>query len=379
MSLIPTHINLTNGSNVQTISNDGTHININDNYELPSTVPSDNQIMLFQSNKTSAFVNLPSIVQNTYNYYVSSSGNNSNVGSIVSPFLTIGGAMTAIASISDIIQITINLASGSYNESVNITRNNTYINGPSSIPSQCVINGSITFNITSTSNIVSGVYALTCNNIICGGSGTNTTSLVLGACYIQPTNGTASINVNATNSVAYDLTISNTIVSSNTNSCLTASIGRINCVSSQFTQVINNNTSNLILLTSNALITLLGCLCLSSNNTSTAPAIIKIFNSVSPSSSGSINTSNIIYSSSTIDTGNNKCCIQYSNTVGVSYSVLNNLMISEGSRFGAGSNYQIVQKIGGGSVVFLYSNNVSGTSAHTYSPSLAKSPYILIS
>jgi len=62
------------------------------------------------------------IVSAQINYYVSPSGNNSNSGSISSPWKTVQFAIT-IANSGD----TLNLANGTFNEKINCTKSGLYI------------------------------------------------------------------------------------------------------------------------------------------------------------------------------------------------------------------------------------------------------------
>jgi hypothetical protein len=351
------------------------YVNINQ-YKLPNVNPSvDGQLLSANIDGTSEWIT-PTLPQITYTYWVSNQGNDSYNGSIITPFLTVGKAITVANTLLDTDKVVINVMAGQYNEfsGITITKNNITINGGTAIPSQTVFDGIITYAIDSTgfADIASSLYGLTVRGVVYAGSSANNGSYVIGACVLGTLQDALVPIVNSyTLAGNRDITISNCVVYAYNAQALTTVSGRINATATLFTQssLILNNLFPVLEATGNGLLALFGCQCFSLNAQATdVPPIISLANTIAPSSSHTFNSCTIQYVFATVNTGTlNKVCIGCTNTVGISMLAYNNLLIGEGTRINnVLSQYVIISKQGAGAVVITYGQNLCGATANHY-------------
>jgi hypothetical protein len=361
------------------------YVNVNQ-YKLPNTNPiADGQVLSCDIDGTSSWVSSP-IPQTTYTYWVSNQGLDTNNGSIINPFLTVGRAITEANTLLDTDKVVINVMAGQYNEfsGITITKNNITINGGTSIPSQTVFDGIITYAIDNTggADITSNLYGLTVRGVVYAGSSANNGSYVLGACILGTLQSGIVPIVNSYSLAGNrDITVSNCVVYAYDTHALTTVSGRINATATLFTQssLVLNNTSAVLEATGNGLFALFGCQAFSLNNQATnVPPIISLANTIVPSSSHTFNSCTIQYVFATVNTGTlNKVCIGCTNTVGISMLAYNNLLIGEGTRItNGGVQYVIISKQGAGAVVLQYGQNLCGATVHRYATALSKTQLV---
>lgn len=364
----------------------GTGYTFINQYKLPNVNPlADGQLLSCDIDGTSSWVSSP-IPQTTYTYWVSNQGLDTNNGSIINPFLTVGRAITEANTLLDTDKVVINVMAGQYNEfsGITITKNNITINGGTSIPSQTVFDGVITYAIDNTgvADVASSLYGLTVRGVIYAGSSANNGSYVLGACILGTLqSGIVPIVNSYTLAGNRDITVSNCVVYAYDTHALTTVSGRINATATLFTQssLVLNNTSAVLEATGNGLLALFGCQAFSLNAQATdVPPIISLANTIAPSSSHTFNSCTIQYVFATINTGTlNKVCIGCTNTVGISILAYNNLLIGEGTRItNGGVQYVIISKQGAGAVVLQYGQNLCGATVHRYATALSKTQLV---
>lgn len=109
----------------------------------------------------------PSAVTFDYELFVAKNGNDiTGTGSLSAPYLTIGAALTKAGTIAQTNWVRINVAPGSYSETLTITRSNVVIAGASATLDERAtqIQGSVTINVTSATSVfgnnieLSGLY-----------------------------------------------------------------------------------------------------------------------------------------------------------------------------------------------------------------------------
>jgi hypothetical protein len=83
----------------------------------------------------------------------------------------------------------------------------------------------------------------------------------------------------------------------------------------------------------------------------------------------------IEYTSTTTDTGGNKCCIQFAGA-GVATAVFyQSLLLCEGAITGSGGQIQCIQDTGAGAVNLSYGGLLAGATAHNISPNVTKTAF----
>lgn len=349
-------------------------------YKLPTLSPSSVNSYLLSSdiNNNLTFTQSNIFINNIITYYVSPSGNNTYSGSNVNnPFQTITYALSVINNISSNIKICLTLMEGTFNENITISRPNLYIICNNLSTTSTIINGNIINSVNSNSDVDNSLIGFTLNgNLTFNNSGTGTFNMLVGNVTIY------GITINNTSTVSnYSIVFNNfTSISSSNNNNLVSYGGRINIINGNFSQDNTSNTANMILIQNGGLVlgnTLVSC----GNNTSSAPSIIKFNNTIAPSSTNSFLNSQIIYSSSTINTGIDlqKSCINYNNTAGLSNSMLNCFLLCEGSRRNpSGSKYDCVIKTNSASVIMAFGGIYAGATANHIDTSIIHVSYVLV-
>jgi hypothetical protein len=371
MSYLPQSLVLKNGLNSFTIDNDGSALKLYNKYELPNATPSNNQTILFGSGGTSSFTNL---ITNVNNYYVSNSGNDTTgTGALYSPWASITKAVNILNALSGDINAVINVQAGIYTETIpTITKSGINIVGGANLPNLTVINSNITFNMTqnSSSYSVGGLSNIEVNGVIeQDNSNIYPNSLVVNNIISLPPTGKNCIVTSGTGGgISADMTIQNSILYMCDNqSAIAITSTSVAMVNSQ----INNNpllsvgTQSMIVCGGSGKINLFGCILTQTSTASTVQPIISIINNANATSSSTISSSTIQYTSATSDAGTGlKCCIRFNNTSSANtYNLINNLFICEGAQTGAPNNL-CVQKASAGAVALKYFGNSAGSTAN---------------
>jgi len=393
MSYIPQSVVLKNGLTSFTINNDGTALNLYNKYELPNATPSTNQVMIWGSGGTPSFTTLNSFANQIF--VSSSSGNDTNSGTIYGPVLTIGKALTLASSIADNNVVVVTLM-GAFTEAVNITRSNTILCGVENSPLSATITGQITVNVISSSNPLQQTCCLI-NLLVYGGithtqSSIYSNTLTVNDCIILPTTGQTAYVSNGSTSPS-TVAIADSEWTACQIYCADLTCIQLNSSALFLTQCqINNNpllantTNSFITISGNARLNLFGVVIVQASTSSTVQPIISINNSANVTSASTISSCTIQYTSSTSDAGTGlKCCIRFNNGSSANtYSLLNNLFICEGATTTNGSAGQIlcVQKAQAGSIALKYFGNCGGSTANHFpnnGSGLSKVAFIAVS
>ena len=366
----------TDSSNNLTITEDNIKlngsVNINSLYTLPIASPASNGNYILNSNNNNLSFTpiLPSITQFQYNYYVSTSGDDSNNGSISAPYKTIGACMTFINTLSSDVNVSINIASGTYNESVLISKSGVSINGSSSIG--CIINADIGINMLQNSSFYS-ICEINNVQIIGQVSVLNSTafsnSTVLSNVIIAPpTNyNCLSVNTNGGATLA-DITIKNSSVLYMTPSTSAINLinGSLTMIGSQITNspLLNSGTiKSMIVSSGSSRVNLFGSSLIQLSSQANCGALIDIGNSSNATSSSTINNCILSFLASTATaTGS---IMNFSNTASANtYFFYNNYCKTNYSVGIGGQNY-IVGKSSTGAVNFTFGNCLATATNHT--------------
>ena len=297
-------------------------------------------------------------------------------GQLLNPFLTIGFALLQIAAIPDTAVVVIHLAAGRYTETVNITRNNTYIMGNQikhDINALIDINGTVTFDITgATTGVISGGISF-CNmlqyNVLQTQALTGTYTIT--SCNINPgagplscitTGGIQSAVVHTSNFTQCDI---NQIGAAQ---CASIAIGSCvfqNCdfrISSASTMIITSGTGRLVLQYCSV----------SSTYSSTAFNPLISINNNNTVTGGQIKYCTLNYTNKSADAGLNKCCIRFNNGAAVTYQVVYCSLLCEGARrTNGGTDYQCIQQTAGGTTNLSYGFLQGEATAHHISNAAA--------
>ena len=349
-------------------------------YKLPTISPQSVNTYLLSSdiNKNLSFTQSNIFINNIITYYVSPSGNNSYSGSNVNnPFQTITYSLSVIDNIASNIKICLTLLEGTFNENITITRPNLYIICNNLSTTSTIINGNIINSVNSNIDVDNSLIGFTINgNLTFNNGGSGTYNMLIGNVTIY------GITINNTTTVSnYSIVFNNfTSISSSNNNNLVSYGGRINILNGNFSQDNSSNTANMILI-QNGNLTLSNTLVSSGNNLSNAPSIIKFNNTIAPSTTNNFLNSQIVYSSSTVNTGIDlqKVCLNFNNSVGVSNSMLNCFLLCEGSRRNpSGSKYDVAIKTGSGSVIMAFGGIYAGATTNHIDTTIIHSNYVLV-
>lgn len=368
MELVANNVRVrTQNSGIFAIFNDSGY------YVLPQGVPTvDNSVMTFGSNGFSTFQALPApvaIAQNKFNYYVSAvSGSDANDGSISSPYLTIAACMAFVNTLSVDQAVSINLASGTYNEAVLIAKSGISIIGNSALG--CIINGDIGIATTQNSSFYSIIEI---SNVQINGQVSvlnatlYTNSTILNNAVISPPQGLYCITANTTGGgLLADMTVRNCVLYTNTDSegvLLTNASMFLTASQIQNNPVFNaNTTKSMIKVIGASRVNLFGCQLIQNSAQANVGALIDIGNTSNATSSSTINNSIFIFGAATSTTTG--AIMNFSNTASANtYNFYLNYCKCNVS-VNSPNNY-IVLKSSTGAVNFTQGNNLGTSSNHT--------------
>jgi hypothetical protein len=340
-------------------------VNVNDLYTLPITSPASGNYILNSNNGALSFTTYTpaSISQFQYNLYVSSSGNDSNNGSISSPKLTIAGAMAFVNTLSSNTNISINLASGTYTEAVLISKSGVSIIGSSSVG--CVINGDIGINTTQNSSFYSIVEI---SNVQINGqisvlnATVYTNSVVLSNIVCAPASGFNCLSANSTGGgLLCDITVKNSSVFYANND--TVAINLINAsltmIGSQITNnpTLSNTIENFIKVLGSSRINLFGSSLIQSSTSASVKALVDVANTSNATSSSTINNCLLQFTATTLT--NTGSIVNYSNTASANTYFFYNNAVKTNFNIGLTTDKYIIYKTSTGAINFTFGNVLS--------------------
>jgi hypothetical protein len=340
-------------------------VNINNLYTLPITSPVSGNYLLNSNNGALSFTTYTptSVSQFQYNLYVSSSGNDSNNGSISSPKLTIAGAMAFVNTLSANTNVSINLASGTYTEAVLISKSGVSIIGSSSIG--CVINGDVGINTTQNSSFYSIVEI---SNVQINGqisvlnATVYTNSVVLNNIVCAPVSGFNCLSANSTGGgLLCDITVKNSSVFYANNDTIAVNLinASLTMIGSQITNnpTLGNTIENFIKVLGSSRINLFGSSLIQSSTSASVKALIDVANTSNATSSSTVNNCLLQFTASTSTASGS--IVNYSNTASANTYFFYNNAIKTNFNIGTGTDKYIIYKTSTGAINFTFGNVLS--------------------
>ena len=264
--------------------------------------------------------------------------------------------------------VSINLASGTYNEAVLIAKSGISIIGNSALG--CVINGDVGINTTQNSSFYSIIEI---SNVQINGqvavlnATLYTNSTILNNVIVSPGQGFYCITANSTGGgLLADITVRNCVLYTNTNNegiLLTNASMFLTASQIQNNPVFNaNTTKSMIKVLGASRVNLFGCQLIQNSSQANVGALIDIGNTSNATSSSTINNSIFIFGAATSTTTG--AIMNFSNTASANtYNFYLNYCKCNVS-VNSPNNY-IVLKSSTGAVNFTQGNNLGTSSNHT--------------
>lgn len=324
----------------------------------------------------------------SFTIYVSPSGDDATAnGSLSLPFKTIQGAINYRNTLSNTANIEIYIFGGFYTENLTINTGNTYFTGA---PQQykgfktITIQGTVLVDITN--NTGQGSCEVCFTNIVWTITNITTGSTTNQGLQISFTNcdisGWALHNQNFTQTCNVRYIDCNVLWTGT--EALIISVGCVlQILKCELTH--SNSTTNPIINIQNGGGGGSGSLNLQYSNikstttSATAQPIIR-YQNTSTSSIGNIMCYNTLnFSSQVVDTGNNKCCVQYNQTGAIIVEMMAfNTFDCDGAQYTGGQPYTI-QKRGAGTVaISVFGGNYGGQLAHRIDPAITRVSNMII-
>jgi hypothetical protein len=271
--------------------------------------------------------------------------------------------MAFVNTLSANTNVSINLASGIYNEAVLITKSGVSIIGSSSVG--CVINSDIGINTTQNSSFYSIVEI---SNVQINGqisvlnATVYTNSVVLSNVVCAPLSGFNCLSANSTGGgLLCDITVKNSSVFYANND--TVAINLINAslsmIGSQITNnpTLGNTIENFIKVLGSSRINLFGSSLIQSSTSASVKALIDVSNTSNATSSSTVNNCLLQFTSSTSTaTG---CVINYSNSASANTYFFYNNAVKTNFNIGLTVDKYIIYKTSTGAINFTFGNILS--------------------
>jgi hypothetical protein len=299
-----------------------------------------------------------------FTLYVAKNGVDTNPGTINAPYLTIGAAITARASISATTEVSIMVLSGTYTENITLTRN-TFLVGVQTgeVRQPSNINGTIAMTDT-----LGGSITLSGLEIVGGITMTGVAGLVfcIFGCNIGVFGATPALTVNSG-----ALFVTECRISAGSSSVILSAtaITVRDCI-------ITQSGVNPCIETSGGSTTIRQCVIISTSTSATPAALVRFTNT--GNTINEISLCRIEYTSTTTDTGGNKCCIQFAGAGFATSQIYTNLLLCQGATTGTGGQIQCIQDTGAGGVNLTYGQLLAGATAHHIAPTVTKTQFITV-
>jgi len=317
-------------------------------------------------------------VQFLNNYYVSPSGTNANGnGSISNPWGTISHAISTLSAIVGDIQATINISAGTYTENLTINKSGIALIGASSnLPNLTTINGNILFDMTNNTSFfsVGGLENIQLNGTL-EHRQTNiyTNSLnVINCLFFAPSGKSAIGTIGTGGGLLGNMTIQASLIYMCDNTiAVDINNTAISMINTQLTNspLLAVSATSFITVSGAGRINLFGCSIFQSSSVSTVDPLIVVNNNSTVTSSSTINSCILVYTSGASDAGTgNKCCVKFSGSASMNtYNLVYNYFRCVGATTGAPNN-QCIQKLGTAALAIIFGSNVAGSPAHHVAP-----------
>jgi hypothetical protein len=312
-------------------------------------------------------------VQFLNNYYVSPSGTDADGnGSITNPWGTISHAIFVLSAIVGDIQTTINISAGTYTENLTINKSGIALVGASSnLPNLTIINGNITFDMTVGSGLFSagGLENIQLNGIL-EHRQTNiyTNALNVTNClFFAQATKSAIITFGTGGGLLGSMTIQASLIYMSDAIAVAIDNTAISMINTQLTNspLLPVSPTSFITVGGAGRINLFGCSIFQSSSVSTVDPLIVVNNNSTVTSSSTINSCILVYTSGASDAGTgNKCCVKFSGSASMNtYNLVYNYFRCVGATTGAPNNV-CIQKTGAAALAIIFGNNVAGSPAH---------------
>jgi hypothetical protein len=375
---------LNQNENVKTFVdiNDANYICRNDlltktQWKLASEYTFDNDVKI-GDNTTSKKLYLNDVeikppVQFLNNYYVSPSGTNAlGDGSISNPWGTISHAISVLSAIVGDIQATINIAAGTYTENLTINKSGIALIGASSnLPNLTIINGYIIFDMTVGSGFfsVGGVENIQLNGFL-EHRQTNiyTNALNVINCLFFAQSGKSAISTIGTGGgLLASMTVQASLIYMSDTIAVAIDNTAISMINTQLTNspLLAVSPTSFIVVSGAGRINLFGCSIFQGSTVSTVDPLVLVNNNSTVTSSSTINSCILVYTSSTSDAGTgNKACVKFSGTSAMNtYTLVYNYFRCVGAQTGSPNN-QCVQRTGTAQLALIIGSNVAASPSH---------------
>ena len=274
--------------------------------------------------------------------------------------------MTVVNALGIDVNVVLNLSAGSYSENVSITKQGggvSIVGGSANMPNSTVINGNVTFDVSVSNSlnlVACGMDAIQLNgsvevrNSTVNSNSTNLSNMI----FVAPFGKNCLLTSNTGSGVKGDTNIQHSQFYVSDTIGILSSGGSVNLISCNM----NNNPLvaspvQFIKMGGFSRINLFGNTLTQDNTSALCPAIVEISNDATVTSSSSIVSNIIKYTSSVV--GASKFCINFNNTADSrTYNILNNTLTTYTSTTnGTPLNFLCVQKTGAGPLAIIYANN----------------------
>jgi hypothetical protein len=318
----------------------------------------------------------------SFTIYVSPSGNDSTAnGSLSLPFLTIQGAINFRNTLSNTVNTEIFIFAGTYTENLTVNFGNTYFytdNSPYKDFKTVIINGTVNVDITNLTGQGSCEVCFTnlqfpSSSFITGSTANQGLNIGFNNCSIS-----AWFLHNQNSSQSCTVQYFNCYLQHTGTEALVTSVG-CNVQILRCEMLHSNATLNPIINIQNGggggsgSLNLQYTIIRSLTSSATAKPIIRYQNTSNSTTNNFLCYNTLTFTSSTTDTGNDKCCIQYNQTGSITVdTVAFNTFECDGAIYTGGQPYAI-QKRGAGAVTFnVFGGNYGGQQAHKIDPAIVR-------
>jgi hypothetical protein len=365
MSYIPQQLALKNGSNIYSINNTGSALQVYGKYDLPNSTPTASSIIKFQVSGASTFSPLISTINN---YYVNPNGDDTaGDGSITNCWKTISKGINYLNALSGDIQAVLNIGCGSYSEAFpTITKSGISLNGGSSLPTLTSLFGNIIFNmgVNAGNYSIGGMSNLLLNGKFEQDNATNApNSLIINNCIFAPPAGLNAILTTNSGGILGDMTISNSVIYANNDSIAIILVSSMSLIGTQITNnpALSNTLLNFVQVNNSGRFNMFGSSMYQSSASASVAALINVNNNSVATSSTTINNCVLLFTVATSSaTG---AIMNFTNTASSNTCNFYNNFVRCNCSVNSPNNY-IVLKSGGGAVNFSQGNNL-GSIART--------------
>lgn len=325
----------------------------------------------------------------SFTIYVSPSGDNATAnGSLSLPFKTIQGAINYRNTLSNTQNIEIFIFAGTYTENLTINYGNTYFytnSSPYKDFKTVIINGTVNIDITNFTNQGSVEVCFTnlqwpSGSFTTGSTANQGLNIGFNNCSIS-----SWFLHNQNFSQACGVSFYNCYLQHTGTEALVTSVG-CNVIIYRCEMLHSNSTVNPIINIQNGggggsgALNLQYTFIRSTTTSATAQPIIR-YQNTSASNQGNIMCYNTLnFSSQVVDTGTNKCCVQYNQTGAIIVEMMAfNTFDCDGASYTGGQPYA-VQKRGAGTVaISVFGGNYGGQLAHRIDPAITRVSNMVLS